>query len=559
MNLHPLIRAGATLLFCATFLSAQTALYTVDGSSSGERLSVGTFVGDVNGDGIADFALGAPRRDLGALVETGRVELRSGLDGSVLWTRDGALAHERLGASLAGLHDVNGDGVPDLAVGAPSVASLAELGRVLILSGDDGSVLNELSGVQPGGEFGASLAGVGDLDADGSAEIIVGAPSEDRDALDTGTAYVLDPLSGGTFSMLVGFGAGDNLGRAVSGGSGSLVANTLQRFGDNPTPTIGFGDNPTPTIGAPQGSNHGRGYAVTIDPFDATVLTIQTGAKDDDRYGSAVVELGDFDGDGVSELAIGSDPRWSPNHPTGEGYLQLLDGVGRELLADDDGTEVGDNFGIAIADTGDVNGDGVPDYLVGEAGSDVVGTDAGRAVLYSGADRSVLAELFGATPYARFGSQVIGVGDLNGDGLAEFAISAPDTAGGTGRVTVYTLSPWTHVGGGNAGSQGIAELNGRGGMLAGHDIELELLGAAPLATARVVYGTSLLTTGTENLPTPSADAIVDGLVTDADGALSLRLTWPSGVPSGTTTWFQVLIDDGAGGESSSTVIAGTTP
>lgn len=555
MNKHLMTRAGAALLLAATALPAQTELFTLAGDQAGGRLGVGTYVGDVNGDGAADFAVSAPLRDQGGLSNRGRVTLHSGADGSVLWSRDGDVAHERLGTSLAGLHDVNGDGVPDLAVGAPGVAAGTAPGRVLVLSGDDGSLLNELVGSQAGGRFGASVAGTGDLDADGLPELIVGAPDEDHGEIDNGKAYVLDPLSGDEFSSLAGVGASDQFGLAVTGGAGSLVANTQLRYSDNPVPIIGFSDNPTPTIGASQGGTDGRGYALSIDPLDGTVLSTQYGTKSHDRFGSSLTDLGDLDGDGVSELAIGSDPRCSAENPTGEGYVQLLDGADRGLIGEDDGEEWGDNFGVAIAATGDVNGDGVPDYLVGEAGNDAVAEEAGRAVLYSGADRSVLAQVVGTSADAKFGSTLFGVGDLNGDGLTEFAVSAPDESGDRGRVTVYTLTPWAQVGGGT----GVAQLSGRGGFVGGEDIELVLEGADALASARVVYGTTLLHAGPENLPTPAPDVILDGFTTDAEGRLSVRLSWPSGVPAGTTTWFQVLVDDGVGGEAASTVISGTTP
>ncbi|GJM23012.1 MAG: hypothetical protein DHS20C15_29270 [Planctomycetota bacterium] len=565
MTYHPKtshwLSFGIALLLSAPSLSAQATpqeLTRFAGDIAGGQLGTTAYVGDVNGDGVPEFAVAAAHRDHSSKLNTGRVQLIDGATFSVLWSVLDDTPHAQLGTSLAGLHDADGDGVPDLAAGAPGADGSGQTGRVLILSGVDGSVLKVLTGTQAGGRFGASLAALHDLDSDGHAEIVIGAPGEDTGDLNTGSAYVIDPISGVIFNSFSGVESGDGLGTSVSG-SGSLVANMQVMFHDDPIPTIGCTPGSSLSLGAPQEASGGNGYVMLVDPLTAEIHATETGKDAFDRFGSSSVSVGDLDGDGIPELFVGSDPRNSANHATGEGYTRLLTGSG-VLKNEREGTEIGNNYGVAVVGTGDVDGDGIPDYLVGESRDDTAGTDAGRIVLHSGADHSELAQVLGEQSGEQFGSLVSAVGDLNGDGLAEFAAAAPQHDGQRGELRVFTLTPWSKVGGGVPGSTGVAQLSGRGGVLGGHDIQLVLSGAPAFADARIVYGSTLLT-DTDGKPLPSSDVIVSGLSTDANGELTHRITWPSGMPSGVTTWFQVILDDESvsGGESSSTVIGGTTP
>ena len=142
-------------------------------------------MGDVNGDGKGDIGVGASADDVGANANQGRVYVFSGADGSLLFTLDtpNPQMNAGFGCSLA-MGDVNGDGKADIAVGAfgENVGDNDEQGRVHVFSGANGSLLFTLDAPNPQRQlcFGCSLA-VGDVNGDGKADIAVGASHEEVD------------------------------------------------------------------------------------------------------------------------------------------------------------------------------------------------------------------------------------------------------------------------------------------------------------------------------------------------------------------------------------------
>ncbi len=126
-------------------------------------------VPDVNGDGVADVAVGAPGLESSSL--TGKVYLFSGADGSLLFTKSGEYAGDRFGFAVAGLSDLNGDGKGDIAVSAIDFNS----GKIYILSGADGSIIKTSTGFFEG-HYGFSLANAGDTNNDGKDELLIGSP-----------------------------------------------------------------------------------------------------------------------------------------------------------------------------------------------------------------------------------------------------------------------------------------------------------------------------------------------------------------------------------------------
>jgi hypothetical protein len=149
-------------------------------------------VGDTNGDGKADIAVGASAEDVGGNAEQGRAYVFSGPTRSLLFTLDtpNPQASALFGHSLA-VGDTNGDGKADIAVGAPyeDVDGNVDRGRVHVFSGPDGSPLLTLSAPNPqaGAGFGCSVA-LGDVNGDGKGDIAVGAP---QGGSGSGAVYVL--------------------------------------------------------------------------------------------------------------------------------------------------------------------------------------------------------------------------------------------------------------------------------------------------------------------------------------------------------------------------------
>ena len=148
---------GALLIAPA---SAQTVLLEL-GPHNGEYGRTACGLGDVDGDGVADYAAGAPYAKVGGAPFAGKVRAHSGADGKVLWLAAHPRANEIFGSRLARIGDVNGDGADDVAVGGDNVFQ--------VLSGVAGSLIHD---VPTAGAFG--LDDVGDLDGDGVDDFAVG-------------------------------------------------------------------------------------------------------------------------------------------------------------------------------------------------------------------------------------------------------------------------------------------------------------------------------------------------------------------------------------------------
>jgi hypothetical protein len=156
---------------------------------------------------------------------------------------------------------------------------------------------------------------------------------------------------------------------------------------------------------------------------DVTVLRTFEAEAEGDSYGFVSERLGDLDFDGVPELIIGAPSSSAGGPAAGRAYV--YSGASGALLNVVTG-EPQDQLGYAVDDAGDVDGDGVPDYLVGGIGTfQGVVPFQGRALVISGSDHDVLHDIRGEGPFHAFGYEVAGVGDLDGDGHADFAAGAP--------------------------------------------------------------------------------------------------------------------------------------
>ena len=155
-------------------------------------------LGDLNGDGVNDFAVGAP----GA----GEVQIIDGSARTVLRSWTGAGSNTEFGTVMSRLDDHDGDGLPELVVGAPGVDG--GRGEVYVLSTGTGQLLAVLRGNDPTGRFGASVATMPDVTGDSLDEVLVGAPDADpQGRTDAGevTVHTFDTYMPG---LRVEFGAG---------------------------------------------------------------------------------------------------------------------------------------------------------------------------------------------------------------------------------------------------------------------------------------------------------------------------------------------------------------
>jgi FG-GAP repeat len=193
-------RAALLVTLAAGPAAAQTLMETWDGLATDDNFGRSVaFAGDVNGDGYDDVIVGAPLADPLGLLSAGRATIFSGADGSVLHTLNGAQAGERQGWSVAGIGDVNGDGFADVAVGVSnynSSAAVPDIGALRVWSGKTSGLLyTTIPGQNSQDHFGVSVGGRGDLDADGWPGLLVGADLHNGVSKpDAGRAYAYDLL-----------------------------------------------------------------------------------------------------------------------------------------------------------------------------------------------------------------------------------------------------------------------------------------------------------------------------------------------------------------------------
>lgn len=190
-------------------------LWKTDGPGSSYRLGHSVAIaGDMNGDGFEDVVASA----LGTATNGGIVYAFSGVNGTLLWeTQEPATA--RFGHHIARLGDLNQDGFADALVGAPYTNRGSDLhvGETFILSGNDASVLWSKQGANAFDYFGFSVAGCGHVDQDQIVDFIVGSHKADPNGnLNAGSAFVFSGASGSQIYRLNGEVQADEFGRSVA-------------------------------------------------------------------------------------------------------------------------------------------------------------------------------------------------------------------------------------------------------------------------------------------------------------------------------------------------------
>ena len=303
---------------------------------------------------------------------------------------------------VSGAGDINGDGVPDLIVSG--------LGDANVLSGIDRSVLFNLNfqGTSSGELFGESLSDAGDVNGDGVPDLIVGAPNDDNNGFRSGSVQVFSGSDGAVLYTFLGDSAGDQFGRSVSG-AGDVN-------GD------GFADL---IVGAPEVDNYGGGSARVFSGVDGSVLytfdgdSSQNGSSGD-SLGTSVSGAGDINGDGFDDVIVGI-----PFDDNSVGSAQVFSGLDGSVLYTFNGDSFGDRFGASVSGAGDVNGDGVPDLIVG---AKTFESFEFGARVFSGVDGAVLHTFGRARPQGSIA--VSGAGDVNDDGYADLIVGEDDDDSG---------------------------------------------------------------------------------------------------------------------------------
>ncbi len=327
------------------------------------------------------------------------------------------------GWSVSSAGDVNGDGLADLIVGTYRLADIimgmpgqiagGTTGRSYVVFGKAEGSEVDLDTITAGiGGFaitgqaaydmsGISVSSAGDVNGDGLADLIVGAPGNSAGGIHSGRSYVLFGKPGGSLVDL----------NSIAAGTG--------------------------------------GFAIT-------------GQVADDMSGFSVSSAGDVNGDGLADLIVGAYGNDAGGIYSGRSYVVFGKTGGAAVDLDNiaagtggfaiTGQAAGDNSGRSVSATGDVNGDGLADLIVGAYNKDVGGTDAGWSYVVFGKAsgspvnlNSIAAgtggfAIMGQAAYNDSGLSVSSAGDVNGDGLADLIVGAPaNDAGGTDSGRSYVV------------------------------------------------------------------------------------------------------------------------
>ena len=384
-----------------------------DGEARGDQFGwIARVVGDVDRDGVADIVTSAPTKDVGG-ANAGRVYLYSTKSGALLWSVSGRPG-DQLGIGIEAAGDINRDGIPDVVASAPGA------GKAYVYSGKDGSVLLTFSAEKTSDSFGRHVSGVGDVNGDGYPDVIVGAPANAAGGEGAGRAYVFSGKDGARLLTLTGEAAHDAFGSAVAGstrrgksflivgapGAGprhagrtyvytSLTAkpafvidadDTGAALGAMFLSTVGDVDRDgVPDVyvsdfsNAAKGPSTGRIY-VHSGANGRRLLTL-TGETAGEGFGIGPADAGDVDGDGYDDLIVGAWQYGGAAISGGRAYL--YSGKDGHLLKTFTCRTPGDTFGFDATGIGDVDGDGTVDLLITSAWSGIHGFHSGRMFIVS--------------------------------------------------------------------------------------------------------------------------------------------------------------------------------
>lgn len=381
--------------------------------------------GDVNGDGYADILMSVFTSEYGVSKE-GKVFLNYGSGNGVIaepsWTGICTQEAASFGETVASAGDINGDGYADIIIGASRYSNGEENeGAVFVYYGSPDGLKKEYSWIAEGQQanafFGISVSSAGDVNKDGFADIVVGSHYYDNGETNEGRVLIYlgseKGLSREPAWTLESNQVGANFGKSVS------CAGDINKDGYSDiligAPNYDNGQN-----------NEGRAFLYLGTNMGLTQSPAWTGESNqaDANFGNSVATAGDVNGDGFSDIIIGANRYDEGQSNVGKIYVYLGASNGLSNYPDwsYSGNIMDGNMGIAVASAGDINGDGFSEIIIGSMGQNGP-NPKGIAYVFSGSVRGVTNDMLQIAiqknPQVMVGHSVSTAGDINGDGYAD--------------------------------------------------------------------------------------------------------------------------------------------
>ena len=423
---------------------------TLDGQEAGGKFgSKVVSVGDANGDGYYDVVVGSSLADNG----NGKVELflgsTSGLQTVATWGISGSSFGSAIGAAVSAAGDVNNDGYSDLLVGSPTYNN--SQGRVAAFYGSASGFSSSPSWTansdQAAAQFGLGLGAAGDVDGDGYADILIGAPGySNGESAEGGVFFYRGSATG--LSSTYSWSQESNQEGAYFGGTALGLAGDVNRDGyaDIFVSAHLYSNGTTATdYGTSVDYDYREGVVFVYHGSSTGPASSQNwmaeGNSRSSFFGSSADTAGDINGDGYSDLVVGNyfydlgnngctDLDATPC-TSDEGRVLVYFGSSSGLLTTPSwsytSTQANEGFGIKVAGAGDLNGDGYTDIVVGARVQNVTAID-GRLYAFQGS-----ASGLPTTPSYQFNSQeadsrmanqLAHGTDVNGDGFSDVLAAA---------------------------------------------------------------------------------------------------------------------------------------